>query len=104
MAGIYQPWVDVESGETMDTFSIITTKANTLMEQIHNKKKRMPTILNEQQASDWLNPNITESKIIELASNQIDAQLMNAYTLKKDFRNSINPLEAFVYTELPTYL
>lgn len=104
MAGIYQPWVDVESGETMDTFSIVTTKANTLMEQIHNKKKRMPSILNEQQASDWLNPNIGESKIKELATNQIDAHLMNAYTLKKDFRNSINPLEECVYAELPTYL
>ncbi|MEY4552843.1 MAG: hypothetical protein RL099_1171, partial [Bacteroidota bacterium] len=28
MAGIYQPWTDKETGETMDTFSIVTTKAN----------------------------------------------------------------------------
>ena len=62
MAGIYQPWTDKETGETMDTFSIITTKANTMMEQIHNKKKRMPTILNEAQASEWIEPNLSESK------------------------------------------
>jgi putative SOS response-associated peptidase YedK len=101
MAGIYQPWVDVESGETMDTFSVITTKANTLMEQIHNKKKRMPTILNEQQAAEWLNPTIPESKIMELASTSIHPSLMHYYTIKKDFRSSIDPLERFEFTGLP---
>jgi putative SOS response-associated peptidase YedK len=101
MAGIYQPWVDIESGETMDTFSIVTTKANSLMEQIHNKKKRMPTILNLQQAERWLDPNINESTIKELASTSINAEIMNCYTLKKDFRNSGNPLEKFEYDMLP---
>jgi putative SOS response-associated peptidase YedK len=100
MAGIYQPWVDIESGETMDTFSIVTTKANGLMEQIHNKKKRMPTILNEEQANAWLDPNIIESTIMELASHQIDEKFMNAYTLKKSFRNELNPKEPFFYSEL----
>ena len=100
MAGIYQPWVDIESGETMDTFSIVTTKANGLMEMIHNKKKRMPTILNEEQANAWLDPNINESTIMELASHQIDENLMDAYTLKKSFRNELNPKEPFFYTEL----
>lgn len=69
MAGIYLPWVDIESGETLDTFDIITTNANGIMEQIHNKKKRMPVILSEDQASDWLNSNLFESKLMKLASN-----------------------------------
>jgi putative SOS response-associated peptidase YedK len=100
MAGIYQPWVDIESGETMDTFSIVTTKANGLMEMIHNTKMRMPTILNEEQANAWLDPNINESSIMELASHQMDENLMTAYTLKKSFRNELNPKEPFFYTEL----
>ena len=101
MAGIYQPWVDIESGETMDKFSIVTTKANGLMEQIHNKKKRMPTILNEAQASEWLSPKLSESRIIELASSQIDNQLMDAYTIKKDFRTAFDPKESYEYNDLP---
>lgn len=100
MAGIYQPWVDIESGETMDTFSIVTTKANPLMELIHNKKKRMPTILTEEQASKWLDPNTTPDTILQLASYQIDAQLMHAHTLKKSFRTEINPQEEFIYPDL----
>lgn len=101
MAGIFQPWTDKETGETMDTFSIVTTKANAFMEQIHNKKKRMPTILTETQASDWLNPSLSESKIMELASSAYDASYMNAYTIDKSFRTASDPLEQFEYEEIP---
>jgi putative SOS response-associated peptidase YedK len=101
MAGIYQPWTDKETGETMDTFSMVTTKANAFMEQIHNKKKRMPTILNETQAVEWLNPSLSESKIMELSTSSIDANQLSAYTLDKGFRNATNPIEAFYYPELP---
>lgn len=100
MAGIYQPWVDIESGEMIDTFCIVTTKANDLMAQIHNKKKRMPTIFNEQQAADWLQPNLTPSQIMDLASYQIDSRLLEAHTLKKDFRSSPHPKEFFAYEGL----
>jgi len=104
MAGIYQPWTDKETGETMDTFSIVTTKANALMEQIHNKKKRMPTILNEAQAAEWISPNVSESKIMELASFSIDESIMSAYTLDKGFRTASNPMEAFEYHDLPALI
>jgi putative SOS response-associated peptidase YedK len=101
MAGIYQPWVDIASGETMDSFAIVTTKANAFMEKIHNKKKRMPTILNQEQASAWLNPELSESKIMELATYQHDAKSFVAHTLKKDFRTSNDPQAPFIYPELP---
>ena len=101
MAGIFQPWTDKETGETMDTFSIVTTKANAFMEQIHNKKKRMPTILNATQAVEWLAPNLSEHKIMELATSAIDANQLSAYTLDKSFRTASNPMEAFNYPELP---
>jgi len=104
IAGIYQPWTDKETGETMDTFSIVTTKANALMEQIHNKKKRMPTILNEAQAAEWISPNVSESKIMELACCSIDESIMSAYTLDKGFRTASNPMEAFEYHDLPALI
>ncbi|MEA1849210.1 SOS response-associated peptidase [Chryseobacterium sp. MHB01] len=49
LAGIYNVWNDII------TFSICTTKANTLMADIHNSKKRMPVVLNERDHSKWLN-------------------------------------------------
>jgi putative SOS response-associated peptidase YedK len=49
LAGIYNVWNDIT------TFSICTTKANTLMADVHNSKKRMPVVLNDSDHSKWLN-------------------------------------------------
>lgn len=101
MAGIYQPWTDKETGETIDTFSIVTTAANSLMAKIHNKKKRMPCILNEQLANEWLQEELTEKEITTIANNQIDENLLDAYSIKKDFKTTLHPQEKFHFPELP---
>ena len=60
MAGIWQPWTDKETGETMDTFAIVTTRANSFMSEVHNTKKRQPAILNEDLAWEWIMEDISE--------------------------------------------
>lgn len=62
---VYSIFADQDTGETYPTFSIITTKANSLIEEIHNVKKRMPLIIPENKREDWLSAN-TESQIKEL--------------------------------------
>ena len=101
LAGIWQPWTDKETGETMDTFAIVTTKANELMQEVHNTKKRMPTILTEELAWQWIMPNLTEEQINEIASFQIPYQLMTAHTIQKNFKLAEDPLQEFEYAELP---
>lgn len=53
-AGIYNQWVNKLTGETLNTFAMLTTEANPLMSEIHNSKKRMPVILTPQNESLWL--------------------------------------------------
>jgi putative SOS response-associated peptidase YedK len=53
-AGIYNQWVNKLTGETLNTFAMLTTEANPLMAEIHNSKKRMPVILTPQNESLWL--------------------------------------------------
>jgi len=101
MAGIYNPWIDQESGECVDSFAILTTAANPLMEQIHNKKKRMPVILPEEEAAEWMHDNISIEKIKSLASYRIPSEKMEYHTIRKDFRLIEEPREPFVYDELP---
>ena len=103
MAGIWQPWTDRSTGETIDTFAIVTTKANALMEIVHNKKKRMPTILTEDLAYEWVLGDLSEQRIQELASFQLSSEYMEAYTIRKDFRTATDPTEAFEYDELPDF-
>lgn len=89
IAGIWQPWTDIATGEHIETVSLVTTKANKLMEQIHNTKKRMPTILNEDLAYEWLLGDLSEERITEIATWQFPAEDMDACTVAKDFREAL---------------
>ena len=101
MAGVYQLWTDKATGETVDTFAIVTTKANKLMEVIHNSKKRMPTILNEDLAYEWMFGDLSENRITEIALTQYPSDEMQACTIAKDFREVLEPTKEFTYQDLP---
>ncbi|HPQ07845.1 MAG TPA: SOS response-associated peptidase [Bacteroidia bacterium] len=53
-AGLWNEWVDKETGEIINTYTILTTQANELMSKIHNTKKRMPVIIKKGFEKDWL--------------------------------------------------
>lgn len=60
LACLYSDWRDPASGEPMTTFSIVTTAGNPLLARIHNNPKlagpRMPLILPDELAGQWLRP------------------------------------------------
>ena len=45
MAGIYSVWNNKSTGESVSSFSILTTQSNPLLSKIHNVKERMPVLL-----------------------------------------------------------
>lgn len=101
IAGIYQPFRDFETGEIKDTAASITTEANTLMAQIHNSKKRQPTILSQELAEEWISAGLSEERITELASYQIPSEQLDVYTINRDYRKVSDPREPVSYPELP---
>lgn len=60
-AGISSEWIHPVTGKHLETYSILTTKANALMEQIHNTKKRMPIIVPVDREVDWLGKKLSAS-------------------------------------------
>jgi putative SOS response-associated peptidase YedK len=52
-AGLWDSWKDKETGKALETYTVITTDPNELMEPIHN---RMPVILHRQDYDRWLEP------------------------------------------------
>jgi putative SOS response-associated peptidase YedK len=54
LGGLYSQWINPNTGEILDTFTIITIQAKGIMEEIHNSKKRMPLILREDVEKSWL--------------------------------------------------
>ena len=101
MAGIWQAWEDADTGEYVENCAIITTAGNLVMEQIHNSKKRMPTMFTDDLAFDWMFKPMNEKEITELAKYQIPWQEMNYYTLDKSFLQSHDPLKEKFYPDLP---
>jgi len=53
-AGLYSHWVNKDTGEIKNTFTIVTTEANPLLAEMHNTKKRMPIILKKDDEARWL--------------------------------------------------
>ena len=51
LAGLWENWTDKESGESLQTTTLITTEANDFMALLHH---RMPVILEAATATDWL--------------------------------------------------
>jgi putative SOS response-associated peptidase YedK len=108
VAAIWNPWkdteVDKETGEvttsTVPTLAMATTVANDLMAKIHNSKRRMPTFLTMDLAKEWLQPNLNDKRIIELATNQYPADKMEAFSIPQDFRTLTNPKERKQYPEI----
>lgn len=86
-AGLWNDWTNLETGEVLNTYSIVTTRANPLMAKIHNKPKfsndpRMPVILPEDLREEWLKP-LSRKEIEELATYVFPDSKLDAWTVPK---------------------
>ena len=59
-AGLYDQWVNKETGEILESCCIVTTTAEGIMKEVHNSKLRMPVTLNIDSMSNWLNSQAVE--------------------------------------------
>lgn len=82
MAGLWDSWSNKYTNEVIYSFTIITTQANPMMEKIHNKKKRMPVILKDEDFKTWLNVDIDKNTLLSLLV-PFDEKRMKAHTISK---------------------
>lgn len=74
MAGLWEKWHDNTS--TIYTCTILTTEANELMAEIHN---RMPVILTKETESIWLDASLSDLKELKKCMKPFPSSEMNAY-------------------------
>ena len=79
--GIYSEWTDQDTGEVINSYSLVTTAANKLMSEIHNIKKRMPIILKQGDESDWLDGREIQDFALPYQTDLIATSLSNTPTL-----------------------
>lgn len=82
LAGLHEHWVDQHTGEVINSATIITKPANTMMEHIHNNKKRMPVILTHEQGDLWLDMGIPPSELKKLLIGS-DEVPITAHTISR---------------------
>ena len=105
IAGLWEEWTNKEIDETICSYTVITTKANPLMEKIHNTKKRMPVILPRELERLWINDSISKDQAKELLL-PISEYDMEAYTIsrlitsKTQDPNVPSVIEPYTYPEL----
>ncbi|MCR9173857.1 MAG: SOS response-associated peptidase [bacterium] len=73
VAGLSSHWTNPSTGEIIPSLSIVTTKGNELMSEIHNNPKlngpRMPLILNESNVRTWMEGDENEVEKLMRPSN-----------------------------------
>jgi len=99
MPGLYNEWLDPETSQFVMTVALGVTEANTVMSQIHNSKKRMPSILTDDLAWEWLMEKPTEERLSQIARTQIPSRLLEFCTIDRNYRTTLEatPME---YPEL----
>ena len=83
LAGIWDSWTDKSTGEVHDSFSIITTVANSLLQMIGHH--RSPVILHPEEESTWLSdaPLQDITKLLKPFSGDE----LNAYPISPSIKN-----------------
>jgi len=94
-AGLWDVWKTPE-GDTLLSFTIITTRANELMERIHD---RMPVILHEKDEAKWLDPEFKDTDKLSSLLQPYPSEQMVAYKVstivnspKNDTPSCIEPV------------
>lgn len=61
-AGLWEEWLDKQTGELMETCTIITTTANEVLKPVHD---RMPVILKAENYDEWLDEKVKDEERLE---------------------------------------
>ncbi len=88
IAGLWSSYVK-RDGTKEHTCTIITTQANDIVSQIHN---RMPVILNEEDRKTWLNPNIKDYNLVTPLLKPFLPERMYAYQVSTKVNSALNEI------------
>lgn len=105
----YSPIPNVETGEVIGTFTVITRKANSIMEQIHNggpNAGRMPMMVPYDMELKWLQEDLTDEQMQEILNYEIppdELEYHPVYTIRssKPRPDGKGKLEPFTWPDLP---
>ena len=105
LAGLWDNWTDPTTEHISNTFTIITTSANPLLEKIHNTKKRMPVILEQSEEILWLKgcrgPKESEYIFKPYSGDDLEAIPVSDLVSRRNTNSNVpEAIEPFDYSDL----
>lgn len=86
-AGLWEHWQPRDTGELLESCSIITTEANPVVAKIHG---RMPVILAQEDYDTWLDPQMTDPATASGLLQPYSKADMIAYAVSRNVNNPRN--------------
>ena len=105
----YSPIPNVETGEARGTFTVVTRKANSIMQQIHNggpNSGRMPLMVPYEMELRWLQEDLTDEELQEILDYEMPSEQLEyhpVYTIRtaKERPDGKGKLDPFMWPNLP---
>jgi putative SOS response-associated peptidase YedK len=93
-AGLWEEWLDRDSGELTKTCTIITTEANEVLKPIHD---RMPVILKSGDYDFWLDEKVKDTSKLQNLLVPYPAEEMHSHAVSRSVNNpAVNSEELIV--------
>lgn len=99
-AGLYNELDDSEENKSFTT-TILTVEANDFFADIHNKKKRMPLVLDENYWQDWLDFGMNRQQINDLIFTGFTSKKFSAHPVSRDlYKKGIDTNKPYIIEEV----
>ena len=79
-AGLWEEWIDKETGDLLETFTIITTAANDVLKPVHD---RMPVIIKAENYEEWVDTKIKDTEKLKKFLMPYPANEMDSHTVSR---------------------
>jgi len=94
LAGLWENWTDKESGESLQTTTLITTEANDFMQSLHH---RMPVVMQSDAAGEWLAGSVepvdqAAQRTPKLQAWPVDRRINNARNEGEDLIDAVGDI------------
>ncbi len=79
-AGLWEEWLDKQTGELLETCTIITTGANDVLKPVHD---RMPVILKPESYDEWLDAKVKDTDKLQKLLVPYSAGEMSSHAVSR---------------------
>jgi putative SOS response-associated peptidase YedK len=79
-AGLWESWIDKQTGEELETCTIITTEANNVLKSVH---ERMPVILKPESYDEWLDTKVKDTGRLQKLLVPYSAKEMDSHPVSR---------------------